>query len=243
MSLSSFSGSNVACLNAFNCFINVNNASYNANSVLKATLSNNFGGELVAKYRWNKFTLYGGYLYARLSNPSDDYLTGFRTIAQGIVRSRPDYFSKGVYINNAITDNAYNFNKILQTVWTGVKWSVRDNLDLSLAFYHQGQNNYNFNVTNGVTVSAPCAGSGAFISSNKCGGSQDAFSIMADWRPFKRIDVYGGVMLSNVYGGLANGFYSTTTYAVPMGGRILAVSVDTPHTREYDPTIGVRIRF
>ena len=67
-----------------NCFINVNNAYYDPNSVLKATLSNNFGGELVAKYRWDPFTLYGGYLYARLMNPSDDYLTGFPTISQGI---------------------------------------------------------------------------------------------------------------------------------------------------------------
>ena len=242
VSLSSFSGSNVACPTPANCFINVNNADYGANSVLRATLSNSFGAELVAKYRWNNFTLYGGCLYARLSNPSDDRLTGFQTIAQGIVVP-PGYFSKGVYVNNAITDNAYNFNKILQTVWTGVKWSARDNLDLSLGLYHQGQNNYNFTVTNGFTVSAPCAGSGAFISSGRCAGSQDAFSIMADWRPFKRIDVYGGVMLSNVYGGLANGFYSTATYAVPVGGRILAVSADTPHTREYDPTIGVRIRF
>ena len=221
----------------------MNNADYRALApVLRATLSNNFGAELVAKYRWNNFTLYGGCLYARLSNPSDDRLTGFQTIAQDVVVP-PGYFSKGVYVNNAITDNAYNFNKILQTVWTGVKWSVRDNLDLSLGLYHQGQNNYNFTVTNGFTLSAPCAGGGAFISSSRCAGSQDAFSIMADWRPFKRIDVYGGVMLSNVYGGLANGFYSTATYAVPVGGRILAVSADTPHTQEYDPTIGVRIRF
>jgi predicted porin len=242
VSLSSFSGSNIACLNVSNCFINVNNAYYNPNSVLKATLSNNFGAELVAKYKWNNFTLYGGTLYARLSNPSDDYLTGFKTIAQGIFVPA-GFFSKGVYTNSAITDNAYNFNKILQTFWTGVKWSVRDNLDLSVAFYYQGQSNYSFNVTNGVTISAPCTGSGPFISSNKCGGSQDAFSFLADWRPFKRVDVYGGVMLSNVYGGLANGFFSTTTYAVPEGKKIPTATVNTPRTQEFDPTVGVRIRF
>jgi hypothetical protein len=95
-------------------------------------------------------------------------------------------------------------------------------------------------VTNGVTVSAPCTGSGPFISSNKCGGSQDAFSFLADWRPFKRVDVYGGVMLSNVYGGLANGFFSTTTYAVPEGKKIHR---QHPRTQEFDPTVGVRIRF
>ncbi|MGH6796829.1 MAG: hypothetical protein ACREDI_00400, partial [Roseiarcus sp.] len=242
VSLSSFSGSNVACLNAFNCFINVNNAYYNPNTVLKATLSNNFGAELVTKYRWNNFTLYGGYLYARLSNPSDDYLAGFQTIAQGIFVPA-GFFSKGVTTNNAITDNAYNFNKILQTFWTGLKWSARDNLDLSVGFYYQGQNNYNFNVAKGVTVGAPCTGSGPFISSNKCGGSQDAVSIMADWRPFRRVEVYGEIMLSNVYGGLANGFFSTTTYAVPAGTKILTATVNTPRTQGYDPTVGVRIRF
>ena len=242
VSLSSFSGSNVACLSPANCFINVNNAYYDPNSVLKATLSNNLGGELVAKYRWNSLTFYGGWLYARLSNPSDDYLTGFRTIAQGIFVP-PGYFSKGVYTNAAVTDNAYNINKVLQTFWTGVKWSALSNLDLSVGFYYQGQNNYNFTVTDGVTVGAPCAGQGAFISSAKCAGSQDAISFLADWRPFKRVEVYGGVMLTNVYGGLANGFYSTATYAVPEGKKIVAISVNTPHTQEYDPTVGVQIQF
>jgi hypothetical protein len=82
--LSSFAGSNIACLTAANCFINVNNAYFDPNSVLKATLSNNFGGELVAKYKWGPFTFYGGWIYARLMNPSDDYLTGFPTTSQGI---------------------------------------------------------------------------------------------------------------------------------------------------------------
>ena len=43
-------------------------------------------------------------------------------------------FSKGVYTNNAITDSAYNFNKILQTFWTGVKWSVRSDLGVRIRF-------------------------------------------------------------------------------------------------------------
>src|SRR5208282_728983 len=51
VSLSTFGGSNVACLTYANCFINVNNAYYDPNSVLKATLSNNFGAELTAKYK------------------------------------------------------------------------------------------------------------------------------------------------------------------------------------------------
>ena len=73
-------------------------------------------------------------------------------------------------------------------------------------FYYQNQNNFN---------PTACTGSGAFISSSKCGGSQDGFSFLLDWKPVKRVDIYGGVLLSNVYGGLANGFFSTSSYVIP----------------------------
>jgi len=50
----------------------------------------------------------------------------------------------------------------------------------------------------------------------------DTFSLMVDYRPVRRIDVYAGVALSNVYAGLANGFQAT---------------------QNIDPTVGVRIKF
>ena len=51
VSLSSFSGANIAELgHTGQWFVNVNNAYYYPNTVLKATLSNNFGVELLAKY-------------------------------------------------------------------------------------------------------------------------------------------------------------------------------------------------
>jgi len=190
----------------------VNNAYYDPNSVLKATLSNDIGVELLAKYKWDKVTFYGGYLYARLMNPSDDTLTGFPTVAEGIFIP-PGAWNKGVYTNAAVTANAYTIQRVLQTVWTGAKWSVWSNLDLSAGFYYQNQNDYN---------PAPCTGVGVNISSSKCAGSQDAVSFLADWRPVKRVDVYAGVMVSNVYGGLANGFL---------------------HAQNYDPAAGIRISF
>ncbi len=223
VSLSSFSGANIAELgHTGRWFVNINNAYYYPNTVLKATLSNNFGVELLAKYKWNRVTFYGGYIYARLSNPTDDYLTGFPTVAEGIFIP-PGAWSKGVYANAAVTDNAYNINKILQTFWAGAKWSVWDNLDVSAGFYYQSQNDYNFTVgQKDVTVAAACTGSGINISGGKCAGSQDAVSLLVDWRPVGRVDVYAGVMLSNVYGGLANGFLSA---------------------QNYDPAAGIRIRF
>jgi hypothetical protein len=43
-----------------------------------------------------------------------------------------------------------------------------------------------------------------------------------DYRPVKRVDLYAGVALSNVYGGLANGYLQT---------------------QNIDPTVGLRIKF
>jgi predicted porin len=245
VSLSSFGGSNNFCVKGTtDCFVFVNNAYYDPNSVLKATLSNNTGLELVAKYKWNSVTFYGGYLYALLQNPSDSDLTGFPTIAEGIFVPA-GYFSKGVYTNAAVTDSAYNDHRMLNTVWTGFKWYVWDNLSVAMGFYYQTQNNYNFSVNaSGMTVPAACTGTGAFTSSSKCAGSQDAVSLLVDYRPVGRVDLYAGVMLSNVYGGLANGFTQTTAYYAPEAhGKILTATATTANTQEWDPTVGIRIRF
>jgi hypothetical protein len=55
-----------------------------------------------------------------------------------------------------------------------------------------------------------------------CAGSQDAISFLADWKPVKRVHIYAGVMVSNVYGGLANGFLNV---------------------QNIDPAAGIRVRF
>ncbi len=47
--------------------------------------------------------------------------------------------------------------------------------------------------------------------------------------------------MSNVYGGLANGFFSTSSFVIP--GTATVVNVNTAHTQNYDPTVGIRIRF
>jgi hypothetical protein len=48
-------------------------------------------------------------------------------------------------------------------------------------------------------------------------------------------------LLSNVYGGLANGFFSTSTVVIP--GTTTILNVNTARTQNYDPTVGIRIRF
>ena len=178
---------------------------YDVNDVLKATLSNVFGAELMAQYKWGQFKFYAGYIYARMMNPSDDYANGFPTIAEGI------FVPPG-----AVTSDAYAVNRVLNTVWTGVRYSVWSNLDLAAGFYYRTQNDYL------PPTSAACTGAGVSISSSKCAGSQDAISFLIDYKPLNRVDFYGGAMISNVWGGFANGHL---------------------YTQNVDPTAGLRIRF
>ena len=168
----------------------------------------------------------------------------------------PTSVTSGPYLlpNGTLNTPGFAVNKILQTVWTGTKYSVPDewlhgwgSLDLSAAFYYQTQNNYNFGWTTGnmkgvpygYATAAACTGTGAFISSSKCSGSQDGIGFLADWRPVKRVDIYGGIMITNVYGGLANGFFQV----IPVSNGKTIVNTREAHTQSYDPTIGIRIQF
>jgi predicted porin len=213
VSLANYAGANVAQFDhSGEYFIKLNNVYYDPNSIVKATLSNDFGVMLATKYKLDRFTFYGGYLYARLSNPTDSYPNGFDTIARGI------FVPPG-----QVTSNAYNFNRINNTFWTGMKYSIWDNLDVAGGFYYQTQNDYNFTASKkGYTLAAACAGSSVNTSSSKCAGSQDGVGLLIDYRPVKRVDLYAGMMISNVYGGLASGFI---------------------HTQNINPGVGLRIKF
>jgi predicted porin len=144
------------------------------------------------------------------------------------------------YINNS-----YNIPRLANVFWVGAKYSVPDawlhgwgSADLIGAYYWLGQNDYNFAVstaaaTAGITLPAACTTavtsgvkpngqdfSIVRLNSGKCAGSTDFISFLIDWRPVKRMDVYAGVMVSNVYGGLANGYYATQDIAPTAGIRI-----------------------
>src|SRR5271170_6488852 len=85
----------------------------------------------MARYKWGPFSFYAGYIYARLMNPTDHYANGFPTIAEGI------FVPPG-----AATSNAYTVNRILNSMWTGVRYSVWSNLDLAAGVYYGTQNDY-----------------------------------------------------------------------------------------------------
>jgi predicted porin len=179
-------------------------AGFDPSSNLRATLSNTGGFALFARYNLKPFRLFLGYIYSRTTNPSDDFPFGLPTIASGI--SVPAGF---------VTSNNFNVPRILNTVWTGVRYAVRPNIDLAAGVYWEHQNDF-------LPGPQVCTGSGTQTSSTRCAGNRWSYSFMVDYRPVNRISLYGGVMVSTVSGGLASGFL---------------------HTQNVDPTVGIRFRF
>jgi predicted porin len=177
---------------------------FDPNSILRATLSNTGGAALLARYNWNPFKFYLGYIYSRTTNPSDDFPGGFPTPASGI------FVPAGF-----VTSNNFTVPRNLNTVWTGVRYAVRPNVDLSAGVYYENQNDF-------LPAPAVCTGSGTATSSTRCAGNRWSYSFMAEYRPVSRISLYAGVMLSKVSGGQSSGFM---------------------HTQNVDPTVGIRFRF
>jgi predicted porin len=195
---------------------------------LKATLSNNTGVMLLAKYKQGPLTISGGYAWIRQANPSDTFQNGFETAGGYNVPATIPANLPGAkaFPTQWVTTNAYNINRHAPFFFFGAKYAVTPQLDVAGAFYYLSQNNYNSSTT-------PCAyanttfvqpnGHNIVVSrmnSSSCAGSQDAYSFLIDYRPVKRVDLYAGIMISNVYAGLANGFPATQNIAPTAGLRV-----------------------
>jgi predicted porin len=177
---------------------------YDPNSILKGTLSNNTGALVAARYKWDQFEIDAGYTGSRQANPSYSFPGGFPTTAQGI-------FVPAGFVNST----NYNVNRVLNTIWLGGKYNIWSNLSARVGFYYETQNDY-------LQAPAVCTGYSTGISSNKCAGSQSALSGLLLYQPFKRVDLYAGMMISNVYGGRAFGHFKA---------------------QNIDPGAGIRVRF
>ena len=166
-------------------------------NALKATLSDNTNGILGVRYTFDKATIYSGWEYILFANPSDAYPNGFTAIG--------NYPVPAGYVNAT----AYDEHKILRIFWTGIKYAIRDDVDLAAAYYHYYQNDYN---------TSPCTDGG--LSASSCRGALNAYSVMIDYRPSKRVTAYAGFMWSQVTGGLASGYLYRVNFAPTIGMRI-----------------------
>jgi len=191
---------------------------------LKATLADVNAGVFGAKYKWQALTVYGGYEYARLSSPSDFNTYYPVAAASGNIynfnSSWSDYPAQ-------VQKNAFYKPEILQVLWVGAKYGILSNLDAAVGYYYMWQNDYTTLTgaavpANVATASACAAAAAPALGANhgSCAGHTEAISGMLDWRPVKRVDIYGGVMYSAVTGGMENGFTHPNNTAVTGGVRV-----------------------
>jgi predicted porin len=182
---------------------------------LKATLADTDGIVLAAKYTTGPFKLFGGYENVHFKPPSDNYVNGFSTLG--------DY----TVLPGAVSVTNYVRNKILQAAWAGAKYAIRSDLDITAAYYWAGQNNYSSDAN--MANPAYCAANtkpavpGATpqgSANSTCAGTLQAVSGMVDWRPYKRLDVYAGVMYSKASGGIASGYIHSDNIAPSAGVRL-----------------------
>ena len=94
---------------------------------LKATLSNNTGIELLAKYKWGPVTLSGGWLWWQQANPSDDFLNGFESLGGYSVPATIVTTNKALakLFPTAWTNyTAYNKIRVVNVPFVGAKYAI-----------------------------------------------------------------------------------------------------------------------
>jgi predicted porin len=186
------------------------------NGQVAATISDNTVFQAGVRYTIGPWKLFGGYEWIQEANPQNALAAG-SNIAGGFILVDPNN-------TNFPTD------KILQTVWVGARYSITPALDITGAYYHEWQNTF---ATSATTLNG-CAALGS--SSSQCAGTLDAVSLVVDWRFARHMDMYAGVMYSQVTGGLANNFIvnSAGTTVQSVGGN---------KSSNFDPGIGLRYQF
>ena len=169
--------------------------------VLTATISDDTSVMLLARYTNGPIKLYAGYEWIQFAPPSDPQ-TSFTDIA-----GDPLCLGCAAINNTNINNTAFSIHRrILQIFWTGAKYAVTDNVDLTGAYYHYNQDSF------GAVGCSTAAKS-------TCSGTLDAVSFVVDWRFAAKFDVYAGFMYSRVDNGLANGFLNHSTIDPTVGGR------------------------
>ena len=200
--------------------VGVNTAVAIGNGQVAATVSDNTVFQAAARYTIGPWKLFGGYEHVDFANPNNPLNAGA--------------FGEGGIILAVPNNNAFVTDRVLQTAWFGVRYAITPALDITGAYYHEWQNS--FNNGNNTNPNANCTTAAV---SGGCSGTLDAVSVVADWRFAKHVDLYAGIMYSQVTGGLANGFIGTTVTntGAPLG------AASSNKSSNYDPGVGLRYQF
>ena len=168
----------------------------------------------------DKFTISGGWQISHQTNPSDLP-----------IGTATRYFNGGFEAQyGTAVQGANNFPNArnLQVAWIGGKWAVLPTVDIGFGYYHAWQNDYlgATETFGGARASCapntgvnPAGGTLKGTNSSKCAGSEDAISGLIDWKAYKRLDVYAGVMYSKARDGMASGWFADNNLATTAGIR------------------------
>ena len=168
---------------------------YSSSNSLAGTVSDNETFGLMGSYGFGATKLMGGYEHITFDNPKSPLTAGSLTI--------------GGYVLAVVNNTAFNNQKTLQVFWAGVKFAATADLDLMAAYYGYKQNSF------ATGAKAGCSD----ISNSACSGTENAFSLVADYRFAKRFDGYFGTFYTGVQDGLANGFLNKSTLTTTTGIR------------------------
>ncbi len=137
-----------------------------------------------------------------------------------------------------------------------MKYSITPTLDIAAAYYHFGQG---FFSVGGAPSAALTGGVGSFVNqpggaisnaaqaaacaansaaSTGCAGAEDTVGLVLDWRFARHVDVYAGVMWSQVQNGLANGFLNAAT-----ANNGITNPLGPNKASNIDPGVGLRYQF
>lgn len=173
-----------------------------------ATISNTTGALIGAKYIWDRFTLYAGYEWIQYAAPTD-VPTSFTDISGQLFVTG----SRFNIVGNAFGNPGVTKDKVLQLSWFGGRYAITESLDVAAAYYHTEQNQY-------TIASASIAGCAAnSLSSSACAGTQDAASIIFDFRFAPKWDTYIGALYTQFNGGLDNGYLAKRFLVTTAGVR------------------------
>jgi predicted porin len=168
---------------------------YSVSNSLAATVSDNTAYALMGLYKLEPFKFFAGYEYIQYTNPGTPLSAGFIDL--------------GGYVLAFVNNKAYDIEKLVQVYWTGVRYSVTANLDLTAAYYGYHQGAYGSGKEAGCSTSAHSV----------CSGGLDAFSFDLDYRFNPHFDAYLGAMYSDVQDGVANGYLNTNNINPTIGVR------------------------
>jgi predicted porin len=168
---------------------------YSGQNSLAGTISDNTTYSLMLLYRFHPLKFFAGYLHIVYANPETPLKAGFTDI--------------GGYVLAFVNNNAYSIERTLKVYWTGVRYSISPNFELTAAYYGYRQNAYGTGSQAGCSTSAY----------STCSGIFEAFSFDADYHFNKHFDAYAGAMYSGVHDGVASGYLHTTNINPTIGVR------------------------